>query len=135
MNNLIFEDISLLAFKNIEDERIKEPFEKLAFLRLKELYEEYNKGIYSLEECKKIKEKIKQEYENYLKEFYISNIISKKYNKNMIYTEDMKFNINDTCDKDDILAFALIVIGAWTDDMDFVDKTFNRINNEKSQIL
>ena len=135
MNNLIFEDISLLAFKNIEDERIKEPFEKLAFLRLKELYKEYNEGIYSLEECKKIKEQIKQEYENYLKEFYISNIISKRYDKNMVYTEDMKFNINDTCNKDDILAFALIVIGAWTDDMDFVDKTFNRINNEKSQIL
>lgn len=135
MNNLIFEDISLLAFKNIEDERIKEPFEKLAFLRLKELYKEYNEGIYSLEECKKIKEQIKQEYENYLKEFYISNIISKRYDKNMVYTEDMKFNINDTYDKDDILAFALIVIGAWTDDMDFVDKTFNRINNEKSQIL
>ena len=129
MNFLNFEEVSKIAFKNKMDERIIFPFQKLAFLKLNDLYRKYEKGQYTLEECKRIKGEIEKEYEIDLIEINNINDILVKYNKNIRYTKDMISNIENTNDKEEILNFALIIASIWIDDMDFGDKIYKKINN------
>lgn len=129
MNFLNFEEVSKMAFKNKMEEKIIFPFQKLAFFKLNDLYRKYEKGEYTLEECKIIKSEIEKEYETDLIEVNNINDILNKYNKNIRYTKDMISNMENTNDKEDILSFALIITSIWIDDMDFCDKIYKRINN------
>lgn len=120
-----FEKISLLAYKNKEDENFN-IVERYAFIKLKELYDMYKSGECSKEQATREKNKIKRQFKD--DSFYYERCkeIYKEYNERKNELEYSLYKIEKSKDKMEILELLLDIIGKHISDDDFKQRNLGK---------
>lgn len=120
-----FEKISLLAYKNKEDENFN-IVERYAFIKLKELYDMYKSGECSKEQATREKNKIKRQFKD--DSFYYERCkeIYKEYNERKNELEYSLYKIEKSKDKMEVLELLLDIIGKHISDDDFKQRNLGK---------
>lgn len=113
-----FEEISLLAYKNKENENFN-IVERYAFIKLKELYEMYKSGECSKEQATKEKNKIKKRFND--DSFYYERCkeVYKEYNERKNELEYVLYKVEKSKDKMETIELLLDIVGKFISDDDF----------------
>lgn len=120
-----FEKISLLAYKNKEDENFN-IVERYAFIKLKKLYDMYKSGECSKEQATREKNKIKRQFKD--DSFYYERCkeIYKEYNERKNELEYSLYKIEKSKDKMEVLELLLDIIGKHISDDDFKQRNLGK---------
>ena len=120
-----FEKISLLAYKNKEDENFN-IVERYAFIKLKELYDMYKSGECSKEQATREKNKIKRQFKD--DSFYYERCkeIYKEYKERKNELEYSLYKIEKSKDKMEVLELLLDIIGKHISDDDFKQRNLGK---------
>lgn len=121
-----FDEIADKAYRRIELDEYANLPTKYAYLKLKNLYDEFKNGEISKENCVPIKQKIKREYENNLLEYNRDMEIYKEYNQNRNENEVLIIDINKSNDKNEILKKCLKIIENCLKDSSFSSRILEK---------
>lgn len=121
-----FEEIQMKAYKNESIDEFESLPVKYAYLRMKELYREYNYGNIQKDKCIKEKNIIRKELENNIEKEKESLNICKEYNDNRIKVETVLYELNKCIDKDEALTIALFILGKLLNDDSLADRILRK---------
>lgn len=116
------EELDKIAISNMAIEKTIPLADYGYCMKMRELYNDYRKGLITLESCKKRKEEIIEEYQR------CSSCLDvhKKYQENIMKSEILRTEINKSSDIVETLLKSLECISLMTG-----DETFYKINAEK----
>ena len=123
-----FEDIQKKAYK-------KEPLgeyaslpEAYAYLKMRNLYKEYDYGNLTKEQCVKEKNKIRTEFIGNKATEEVSFNISKKYNQNRQKVETKLYELEKTRDKNEVLKILLDITSKLLADESLYERIICKLN-------
>ena len=120
-----FEKISLLAYKNKEDENFN-IVERYTFIKLKELYEKFKCGEFNKEKAMQEKNKIKKQFKD--DSFYYEKCkeVYKEYNERRNELEYALYKVEKSNNKMEILSLLSEIIGKYISDDDFKQRIIGK---------
>lgn len=124
-----FEEIADMAYKNKElDEYVNLPI-KYAYVKLKELYDNFKSGEISKEKCIPLKRKIEREYENNIAEYEKDMQVYKEYNNNRNINEDLLIKMQKATSKDEAFEFSLKILENCLNDSSLSRRILEKFQN------
>jgi len=125
-----FEEISLKAYFNKKIDEYCDLPEKLAYLRLKDLYFEYNTGKVGENKGKEDKEKIKKEFENDKVDYERMLKIIQEYSENKRIVTNKLIELEKETDIHKKLEKSLEIIGILVRDDWLKDRNLDKLTKE-----
>lgn len=124
-----FEELSKIAYKKEELSDFAPLPTKYMYLRLSILYDSFSRGIYTKEQCIKIKNELRQEYRNIMIEHERDMECYREYLLNRKRNTEMLIELEKTNNKDKALDICLKIISNCVHDKGLYER--NRIKGEQ----
>lgn len=131
MENLIidFEQLAALAYKREELSDFAPLTTKYMYLRLSVLYDCFARGKYSKEQCVAIKNQLRVEYINILKDHDRDMECYREYVRNRNENQMLLIKLEKSKDKKEMLDTALKIIGNCVNDKTLYQRNASKLDN------
>lgn len=126
-NDMIFEELCKSAYKEEELSDLAALPTKYTYLQLLKLYSDYNKGIYSKEQCVEIKNEIRKEYHNNLQDHDREMECHREYLTNRNKNTLLLAILEKTSNKDEMLDVCLKIVANCIHDKNFYERNASKI--------
>lgn len=123
-----FEKISERAYKKQGFDKFYELPDKYAYAELEDLYRMYRESRISKENSIIQKNKIKNEYDKYKKEYNRIVEIYREYTKNSTDNFELLTKIEKSRDKNEVLIISLQIIQNLINDREFKDRIMTKLD-------
>ena len=121
-----FEELSKLAYKGEQLSDLAILADRYMFLKLVDLYDSFAKGKYDKEECVKIKNKFKMEYNQLIKEHDRDMECHREYLANSRKNDVLLAQLEKSHDKDEMLEVCLKVISNCVNDQNLYTRNIKK---------
>lgn len=129
MENLIkdFEYLAQLAYRKEELSDFAPLTTKYMFLRLSMLYDCYARGVYTKQQCISLKNELRKEYMNIVKEHDRDMECYREYIKNRNENQMLLIKLEKSKDKKEMLETSLKIIGNCVNDQGLYQRNVNKL--------
>lgn len=122
-----FEELAKIAYKGEELSDLAPLETKYIYLRLYDLYSCYRNGKLSKEKCIEIKNKLRIEYSNIIKEHERNTEFYRTYVKNKHDNAGLIIRLEKTTDKDELLDISLQILQNCLNDKSLYERNKKKI--------
>lgn len=127
-NDIIFEELCKSAYKGEELSELAILPTKYTYLQLINLYDSFNKGMYSKDKCIELKNAIRKEYHNNLQDHDREMECHREYLTNRIKNSLLLATLEKTSNKDEMLDVCLKIISNCIHDDNFYQRNIGKVN-------